>query len=228
MVNDKNKYRLPKAQRVMVFAPHMDDESIGCGGALLMYRQLNCELKIVFLTNGKQGCPEEIKALRQRESASAATLLGAEQLELYDLPDGLLSVTEELIMRICRHITAYQPDLIFTPNLNDLHRDHIVTAAAVTEALRRSGGGQIAYYEIWNPIPNPNCFINISEVVSQKLELIRCYNSQIKKYRLIPLILSLNAYRAAFFPLKKYRFVEAYLFQTIGTTEDGDHCQPQF
>lgn len=214
-IYSKKYYILPKVQRVMVFAPHMDDESIGCGGALTMYSQLDSELNIVFLTNGKKDCPKDLISLRKEESSYATNILGTNNVTFFDLHDNSLQLTEDLIVRIYDQIICYKPDLVFAPNINDLHQDHIITGLAVTEALRRKGGGEIAYYEIWNPIPNPNCYINITKVISHKIKLIKCYQSQLKKYNLIKLILSLNSYRAALFPLKQFRFIEAYLLQTI-------------
>jgi len=221
-IHTKKHFILPDAQRVLVFAPHMDDESIGCGGALLMYGNIGCELSIVFMTNGKKDYLKDTSSVREDESLNAKNILRAKNITIFDLFDNSLQLTEELIERIYNQITYNKPDIIFAPHLNDLHHDHLVTGMAVTEALRRKGGGKIAYYEIWNPIPNPNCYINITKVINQKIKLIKCYQSQLKRYNLLKLILALNSYRAAMFQLKQFRFAEAFLLQSIeDITEDN-------
>ena len=62
-------HRLPvqletlRRQRVMVVAPHMDDEVIGCGGTLLLHRTLQSEVRVVFVSDssGAVGDPASPK-----------------------------------------------------------------------------------------------------------------------------------------------------------------------
>ncbi|WP_460641552.1 PIG-L deacetylase family protein [Lacrimispora brassicae] len=212
----KNYYTLPKAERIMVFAPHMDDESVGCGGTLMRYRQIGCQLDIVYLT--KQANDTSLE--RKSESLQAAEILAASSITFYDYPEETIQLTETLIDKIYQEVLFRDPDLIFAPHANDLHQDHIVTGLAVAEALRRKGTGLVAYYEIWNPIAKPNCFINITQLVHLKRRLINCYQSQIKKYPLAKLSFSLNSYRAALLQLKKFRFVEGFLLESVGGCEE--------
>ncbi len=213
MIKQSRSFSLPQAKRVLVFAPHMDDESIGCGGILDMYQKREIELKIVFMTNYGNKYSKRIASIRDREAKNAMYLLNADSC-CYNLQDNQMKLTDDLINQVYQEINSYEPDIIFAPYMKDFHNDHIVTGTAVTEALKFIGG-KIIYYEVWTPITAPNCYINISESIKKKVALIECYQSQLKKYNLLKLCLSLNGYRAAAFPLKRFHYVEAFLIKDI-------------
>lgn len=48
----------PGAQKVLVLAPHMDDETIGCGGTLALHAQRGAQITVMFLTDGRNGSSE--------------------------------------------------------------------------------------------------------------------------------------------------------------------------
>ncbi|HLL52387.1 MAG TPA: PIG-L family deacetylase, partial [Myxococcaceae bacterium] len=81
----------------MVFAPHPDDETLGCGGTILRKRRAGAEVRIAFLTDGAAShahlVPREaLRALREREALEAAGALGVEASRVCWLgfPDGEL------------------------------------------------------------------------------------------------------------------------------------------
>ncbi|HEY3342006.1 MAG TPA: PIG-L family deacetylase, partial [Anaerolineae bacterium] len=68
---------LPEAARILVLAPHMDDEVIGCGGAICQHVRRGAHVQVIFLTDGRLGSRELLnlsgQQRRQREMAVAAT-----------------------------------------------------------------------------------------------------------------------------------------------------------
>src|SRR5690349_15743306 len=87
----------PIGSRVMVIAPHPDDETFGCGGAIALHRQLGHPVDIVFLTNGERGIagkkPDEVSSIRKAEAIRATQIIGVEAAALHflQLPDGTLN-----------------------------------------------------------------------------------------------------------------------------------------
>src|SRR5947208_1953038 len=72
------------ARPTVVFAPHQDDEALGCGGTILRKRRAGAAVDIAFVTDGSQSHarlmdPAALSALRAREALAAAEVLGVEK-----------------------------------------------------------------------------------------------------------------------------------------------------
>src|SRR6185369_17120293 len=85
---------LEDAKRVLVFAPHPDDESLGCGGTLARLAG-HCAIKVVLVTDGSGagGLPEGSDKLRQAEFGAALDILGVDDFVCLEQPDGAFSGT---------------------------------------------------------------------------------------------------------------------------------------
>lgn len=143
----------------MVFAPHPDDETLGCGGTILQKRRAGAAVRIVFMTDGAASHPHlcsraEMRATRQREALEAADVLGVEpsRLSWLDFPDGELGVwREEAISRVSRLLQLHRPEQIFLPYARREHVDHVATHALVYEALGRMGrAATLLEYPVWS------------------------------------------------------------------------------
>src|SRR5437879_6354637 len=102
------------ANRVLVLAPHPDDESIGCGGALCLHQQRGDAISVVFLTSGERGLPgmaeESVRSLREAEAASAAEVLGVVGLDFLRLPDqGVANYIESGAAQLRTLLAARRP-----------------------------------------------------------------------------------------------------------------------
>ncbi len=136
------------ARRVLVLAPHYDDEVLGCGGLLLQLAANGAETVCAFMSDGSggaEGPPEgmsgqEYSALRQAESEAAATVLGIGRVEHVGVrqgfPDGsLASLVGELTAEIDGLLDACRPDLVLAPSPLEVTPDHQATFRALHEAL---------------------------------------------------------------------------------------------
>lgn len=124
--------------RILVLGAHPDDAEYHAGGLLTRYRdELDATVRIISLTDGAAGHherpPEELRELRQKESANAGKVIGAEYLN-WDLPDAALEPTLENRERVIREIRSFKPDLVLTHRLCDYHPDHRATAQLVQDA----------------------------------------------------------------------------------------------
>ena len=86
---------LPNAMRVLVLAPHPDDEIFGCGGALALYRQQGAHIHVHVLTDGAGYATVSerpaIYSTRQAETQAALKYIGVGPASFAGLPDRSLS-----------------------------------------------------------------------------------------------------------------------------------------
>ena len=189
--------------RVLVLAPHPDDESLGCGGALILHARHGDPVKVVFLTNGVRGdmkrqyAAAEYVALRRRESRRACReVLGVTDLEFWEYEDGALIDAESAAARLHRLIIDYRPTLMYVPSPQEFHADHRAAALIVWAAIRRLRHDfLIAFYEINRPL-HVNTLVDISAVVDDKRRACDTYASQLVNYPYTDCALALNRYRA--------------------------------
>ena len=162
---------LSQAGRVLVFAPHPDDETIGCGGALALLAQAGVPVRVVLVSDGAGagGLPEGAAAVRQQEFAAALRQLGVADHAMLGFPDGGLSLQAPLLQAIQDQVDAYAPSWIFAPARADLHRDHRVVAQAVrVAALANLGVQRLCEYETWGPLPVTHV-LDIGAVLATKM-----------------------------------------------------------
>ncbi|GJM24586.1 MAG: PIG-L domain-containing protein [Phycisphaerae bacterium] len=137
---DLNDY----TKRAIVFAPHQDDEVLGCGGTIIKKVKQGGDVHIVFMTNGRRSHAghmgvDEMIALRRKEALAAAKILGVgeDRVTILDLPDGKLSGhRSEAVASVCTLLECIQPDEVYIPSRYDGPADHLATFQFVTEALQ--------------------------------------------------------------------------------------------
>ncbi|WP_186315651.1 PIG-L deacetylase family protein [Catellatospora sichuanensis] len=193
-------HRLPvqlrpvERKRILVVAPHMDDDVIGPGGTLALHRRLGSEISVVFCAGGAS--PEDDRT-RKEESRQAAAYMGFERVEWLDFPTGAMALHEPGIgARLAELLRDIAPDQVFCPFVSDHHRDHTAAAMGVAEALTLTGwSGDVWCYEIWSPLW-PNVAVDITDVVDVKRHAIDLYASQVKGLHYTDGALGLNRYRA--------------------------------
>lgn len=190
-----------KGRRAMVFAPHQDDDVLGCGGTIKRLLDIGAEVRVVYVTDGRRGsvsAREGLAAVRRREAIEALRVLGCQDHSFLGFEDGRLEVSEEAVAGAREEISAFGPHAVFVPSPLDGPRDHIISSAIVSEALRRHRARVECFnYEIWNPIL-PNCLVDISEVVGTKEQAIRRHHSQMEIVDYVHHFRGLNAYRAIY------------------------------
>lgn len=162
--------------RVLVVAPHMDDEVIGPGGTLALHRQVGSHVDVVFCAGAADADRERV---RKAESAACAEFMGFSTPIHLDYPQGSLSLHEsDLARSIADVVRTCNPDIVFCPFVTDHHRDHSAAAMATCEALMEVGfDGPVWAYEVWSSLW-PNICVDISDVVETKRTAIALHESQ--------------------------------------------------
>lgn len=135
---------------------HPDDESWLAAGAMAAARANGQRVVCATATAGEQGTsdptvwpPERLGRVRRWESAAAMAVLGVEEHEVHDLPDGGLVEHEDAgLAWASRLVDAVHPDTIITfgPEGMTYHPDHIAVHRWVTRSWHRSGcRGRLLY-----------------------------------------------------------------------------------
>ncbi len=142
----------------IVFAPHQDDETLGCGGTIAKKKQAGAEVKIVFMTDGGMSSPctepqEILKSVRVSEALAAGGALGLKENEIIFLgyADGnLRQYHTEAVDKITTLLNQETVQEIFIPYYKDVHGDHTAANQIVFEAVRQSNfTGTVYEYPVW-------------------------------------------------------------------------------
>jgi len=131
------------AESAVVFAPHPDDEVLGCGGTILEKRRIGAPVTLVFMTDGGLShptfiAPEELQPLRRAEALESAARLGIASTDVIflDFEDkGLDAQAEAARARVAIILRELAPQQIFVPCAQDWHRDHVATNRIIRRAL---------------------------------------------------------------------------------------------
>lgn len=203
---------LTQARKVLVFAPHPDDESLGCGGTLARLAQL-CPVKVVLVTDGSGagGLPKGAGAVRQTEFVRALARLGVTDSDQLHQPDGAFEANAVLKRRIQKLLNEYQPDWVFLPSPLDYHRDHVRISAFLAPLCRRAASvKQLLFYEIWAPVPATHV-VDITAQAEMKQAAIAEHATAMACGDYQRCVDGLNRYRGLY--LGEGRLAEAFLIE---------------
>jgi LmbE family N-acetylglucosaminyl deacetylase len=189
--------------KVLVIAPHPDDESFGCGGALIRHAKEGDEIHVVYLSSGEYSLRhldrENAWKIREREAESAAEVLGVTALTFLRQPDWFVGEkTEHAAERLARVLGDRHPDQVYLPHSGDWHPDHQAAEPIVARALTTIGVnlGVSRRYEVWTPLPAYDYVADITDLIETKLAALDCYRSQ-SYFKLGRAAEGLAAYRGA-------------------------------
>jgi N-acetylglucosamine malate deacetylase 1 len=216
----------PGKSTIVVLAPHMDDEVLGCGGTLARHTAAGADVEVVYLTDGRYGGggakitgappldPGEITAIRKAEALQAMRLLGVKTLTFLDAEDTMLAFDTRIAVRLRAVLERIQPQIVYVPFFLERHPDHRATNAMLLEATRGTNlHFECRGYEVWTPL-FANCLVRIDQTIHLKEQAMRCYKSQLAEIDYLHSGIGLNAYRSMGFGTPA-RFVEAYFSQPL-------------
>ena len=185
----------------LVFAPHPDDEVLGCGGLIAAWLGAGVPVRVVVVSDGGQGGDA---AVREQESTVAAKALAAPgqtgvALEFWRLPDRGVRADAALVDRMRQCMAASAADCVLAPSLYEIHPDHRQVALAAARAFAAAFGddsaARLAFYEVGHPLP-ANALVDITPVLARKQAAIACFGSQLAVQAYGEQMLALNRYRS--------------------------------
>jgi len=160
-----------KAPKVLIFAPHPDDECIIGALALRLLREARMNVINVAVT---QGSNKERQAARLAELRNACDFLGFGLLTTRE--NGLENISPKgreqdpanwaaAVDVIAGILTAQQPRVVFMPHAQDWNGTHIGTSLLVTEAMAKLGPAfscLVVETEFWAAMTTPNLMVESS------------------------------------------------------------------
>jgi LmbE family N-acetylglucosaminyl deacetylase/glycosyltransferase involved in cell wall biosynthesis len=214
-----------RGERLLVLAPHPDDEVIGCGGLVAQHLRERRSVRIVVATDGAEAGE---RTVREEESRRGVARLGDAEVEFLRFPDR--SLGEDAAPRIREHLLAFRPDLVLVPAPVEIHPDHLALSRVFCDLVQRDetlfadlAVARVAFYEVSNPL-RPNAIVDISDVAELKYTAIAEHTSQLAIRDYVAYARGLNTYRAMTLPAGA-KFAEAYYvvdLPSLRTTSFGE------
>lgn len=186
--------------RVLVISVHPDDETLGCGGALLKHQHAGDEIYCAFVTNGNQDQAASIPQLD--------LLYGFNKIFNLTFPEIILEDVSlsEIIPKIADVIRIVRPTVVFLPNRSDPHSDHRRTFDACQACIktfrypyiRRVLMCEVQSETDFSPaLPEnvfiPTVYVDISQFIERKMRILGVFESELLDY---PSTRSLDSIRA--------------------------------
>ncbi len=206
MHNDAMMPAFDSDTRLLVIAPHPDDEIIACGGLLQAVTRAGGRARVLFATDGDNNpWPQRLSerrwrldaqarkrwgALRRAEAEAALDALQCDGLDGIHVgwPDGGLTTllaparSAEAIDTLTDVMADFAPTLVMVPAFGDYHPDHSALALLATLALRRFPGVRAGAFHIHVP-PSTAAqewsLVLDAQALERKRDALRCYRSQL-------------------------------------------------
>lgn len=205
-------------KNILVVSIHPDDETLGCGGSLLKFKQQGHDIFCIYATNGNTHQKEIIPKINAEYGFKKTFNLNFPELEIDDIS------LNKLIPALVEAINEIKPELIFVPNRSDVHSDHrqiFKALIAATKSFRFPFIKKILMYEVISEtdfapaLPEnyfqPNVFIDISEQFEQKLKIYKYFESEILAEPLTRSVQTLKAHNRYRGSLINAKYAEAFV-----------------
>jgi|APSaa5957512622_1039677.scaffolds.fasta_scaffold29572_2 LmbE family N-acetylglucosaminyl deacetylase len=197
----------PKDSRVLVIAPHPDDEIFGCGGVLLKMLDRGCSVSIVYVTAGQVKNKSRIK----KEAVSIAKNINCNVFFLDNNPSQISLSSSKDIQNL---INKLDPNYIFTPFFLDDNDDHKRVNEMLLSLKIFKSDITIWAYQVYSMMPL-NSVVNITDVIEKKMELSKQYKHVSGDRDWPHYIKGLNAVMSRFIPGKESLYGESYFIANL-------------
>lgn len=188
-----------KKGNVIVIAPHPDDETLGCGGTLLMLKDKGYSINWLIITTifQEQGFLPEKISLRTQEIEKVCEMYDFDKVIKMEIPTTKVDEISigTLIANISKIFNEIKPNIIFTPFIKDVHTDHRIISEAVlscTKWFRYPFIEKVLYYETLSETDfnidstaskfTPNIYVDISGYIDRKIDIMNIYASEFGEF----------------------------------------------
>lgn len=221
-------------KKILVVAPHPDDEVLGAGGVIKKNSELGNEVYVLVITKGSPKYYPDYKVQNVRQEAlEAHKILGVKETVFLDFLAPELDITPKAHISdsIYTYLSKWKITDMYVPHRGDIHVDHKIVFEAALVAARPKNSYTVKNIYAYETLSEtewaapfsddafiPKHFVNISDTISYKLKALACFKSQMQDFpsiRSIDCIDSIAKYRGA-----TVGFERAEAFMTIRTITD--------
>lgn len=183
-----------KNDRLLIVAPHPDDECIGAGGIILLYPDIT---DVIVLTDGcigqNQSSQEQTVIDRRNEFVEEMNFAGISEYSFCNIKDGQLINNLDCLLDV--DLSFYTK--IFVTGMNDGHTDHMAAYLATKKALEKQElQPEVYLYEVHSSLVCPTHMLNITNVIDKKKQLIEFHKSQLEGFPYDEFAVIMAKYRA--------------------------------
>jgi len=190
-----------KMKKIIVFAPHQDDEVIGCGGLLSKLHEQGTEIHLIFLTDGENSS-RNMSMTRHREAKNVSLSLNATMHEI-GISNVDLTVNQSHIDKIIGILETVDPYAVFATWPLDMPPIHRLCNVVIVNAMAKSGLDlaqlPIFSYQVHTALL-PNIYFDYTNLFDKKQKLIGFYKSQLEALNYQHLVAGLDAWNTRFLP----------------------------
>ena len=170
MMNFNDIY--PAYKKFLIFAPHQDDEVLGCGGLLFKINNMHdTTIKIIYVTDGKNGYNEnntDISKTRYNETKALMSYMKISNYSFFNLPDGNVQKHSDVLLDLMvEQINSFMPDIVMAPHIDEQHPDHLAVAKVILNIQLILPDINYISYEVWEKIANPNFYYIITPKIKK-------------------------------------------------------------
>ena len=175
-------------------------------------------MQAIFLTSGERGghgrSLEETKSLREQEAREAASILGLDHIEFWQVRNGSLRTTKKLVDRLQSRITEWSADTIYVTHDREMHEEHRVAARLVRRAVSGLAPDfskpEVLMFEVWTPLQRMDQIVDITPFIETKIAAIRAHKSQCDVLGFDDAFLGLARYRGEMFSWPEGDYAEVF------------------
>lgn len=180
-------------KRVLVIATHPDDELLGCGGTVARHIANGDTVKSVVVCEGVSVRYNNRDVNMDACRLKAAATLGVQESICLNMADQKLDTYPilDVVHAIENELNAFQPNIVYCQNGEDINHDHKIVFEAAQVAFRPLNPNIEEVYTFYTPSSTewgqagafvPDTWIDISEYLEKKIQAFRCYRTEIKEY----------------------------------------------
>ena len=215
----------PAQRRILVIAPHPDDDVFGAGGTMIEAISKGAKVHVLYITDGEND-PERARLIKE-DAVRSCDAIGASPIFLGCQTGSIPLSDQGLNHKLTSLFAELDPQAIFIPFLLDDHDDHrrvneLFLSVARTLRLEKV---EIWAYQVYSTVL-PNVIVNITDHVERKREVIEMWHNVSGNRNWAHYVLGMNAANCRYLQSKEPEYVEAFFVVPID--EYLDLCEGYF